>query len=172
MRIALGSDGRSHVTDFVEQELRRRGFEVQLLGALQDQPQSLAWPDVAQAVAESVASGRADCGVVFCWTGTGVSIAANKVPGIRAALCGDAETARGAKAWNQANVLCLSLRALSESVAAEVLDAWLSASPDPGEVENVSKLNRLDERYRPARPSGAPVRSVSLPGGRKGVSSG
>ncbi len=170
LRIALGTDERSHVTDLVEQELRRRGFEVQLLGALQDDPSAAStpgWPDVAQAVAESVASGGADCGIIFCWTGTGVSIAANKVPGIRAALCGDAETARGARAWNQANVLCLSLRALSESVAAEMLDAWFSASPDPSEAENVSKVNRLDERYRPA-PQRASVRSVSLSGGEKG----
>ena len=87
---------------------------------------------------------------MFCWTGTGVSIAANKVPGVRAALCADAETARGAKAWNQANVLCLSLRSTTEALAREVLDAWFSATPDPSEAENVDKLRSLDERYRPA----------------------
>lgn len=108
----------------------------------------MPWPDVAQAVAERVATGTADFGVLFCWTGTGVSIAANKVPGVRAALCGDAETARGARAWNQANVLCLSLRATSEVVAKEILDAWFSGSPDPSEEPNVDKVNRLDERYR------------------------
>ena len=150
MRIALGSDERSHLTDFVQQELRRRGHEVELFGPLQDPPARTAWPDVAQAVAESVASGRADEGVLFCWTGTGVSIAANKVPGIRAALCQDAETARGAKAWNQANVLCLSLRSTSEVVAGEVLEAWFSAQPDPTEAENVGKVKTLDDRYRPA----------------------
>lgn len=125
---------------------------MQRFGPLSGEAQS--WPDVAAAVAECVASGGADEGVLFCWTGTGVSIAANKVPGIRAALCGDAETARGARAWNQANVLCLSLRATSERVAAEVLDAWFSASSDPSEAENVAKVDQLDERYRPAHRRG------------------
>lgn len=151
MRIALGSDARSHLTDFVEGELRERGFDVDLIGpAGEDSPEgeTAPWPDVAQAVAERVATGAADYGVLFCWTGTGVSIAANKVPGVRAALCGDAETARGARAWNEANVLCLSLRATPEVVAKEILDAWFSASPDPSEGPNVERVNRLDERYR------------------------
>ena len=150
MRIALGSDERSHLTDFVEEELRRRGFSVEPFGSLKGEP--LSWSDVAQAVAESVASGQAEEAVLFCWTGTGVAMAANKVPGVRAALCGDAETARGARSWNQANVLCLSLRATTEAVAKEILDAWFSASPDPTEEENVEKVKGLDRRYRPAGP--------------------
>jgi ribose 5-phosphate isomerase B len=151
LRIALGSDERSHLTDFVESELRQRGFDVDLIGPTgQGSPmgETAPWPDVAQMVAERVAAGNADYGVLFCWTGTGVSIAANKVPGVRAALCGDAETARGARAWNQANVLCLSLRATPEVVAKEILDAWFSASPDPSEEPNIDKVNRLDEWYR------------------------
>ena len=151
MRIALGSDERSHLTDSVEQELRRRGFELDLYGPLKGEP--LPWPDVAVSVAEAVASGEADEGVLFCWTGTGVCMAANKVPGVRAALCRDAETARGARAWNQANVLCLSLSATSQAVAGEILEAWFSASPDPSEEENVSKVKSLDQRYRPAAPA-------------------
>jgi len=87
-------------------------------------------------------------GVLCCWTGTGVSIAANKLPGVRAALCGDAETARGARAWNDANVLCLSLRTTTEALAREALDTWFSASPDQGETENVEKLKEIDRRYR------------------------
>ncbi len=146
MRIALGSDERSPLTEFVEQELRRRGHQLDVFGPLKGEP--LAWPDVAQAVAEAVAAGAADEGVLFCWTGTGVSMAANKVPGARAALCGDAETARGARAWNEANVLCLSLRTTSETVAREILDAWFSATPDPSEAENVEKVKGLDRRYR------------------------
>ena len=146
MRIALGSDERSHLTDSVEAELNRRGHEVHLFGPLSGEAQP--WPDVARDVAEAVAQGRADQGVLFCWTGTGVSIAANKVPGIRAALCADAETARGARAWNQANVLCLSLRGTSEAAAGEILDAWFSAPADPGEAENVARLNAIDEEYR------------------------
>ena len=82
--------------------------------------------------------------MLCCWTGTGVSIAANKVPGIRAALCGDAETARGARRWNDANVLCLSLRATSEVVAKEILDAWFETKPDASEAANVAKVNAMD----------------------------
>jgi ribose 5-phosphate isomerase B len=111
-------------------------------------------------VAERVAEGRSDEGVLFCWTGTGVSIAANKVPGIRAALCADAETARGARAWNQANVLCLSLRGTSETVAREILDAWFSAEADATEDGNVEKVNALDRRYRAV--------DASRAGGKKG----
>ena len=156
MRIALGSDERSHLTEFVEQELRRRGFDV-------DTIPFGPWPDVAEAVASRVAEGRADEGVLFCWTGTGVSMAANKVPGVRAALCGDAETARGARAWNQANVLCMSLRATSETVANEILEAWFSASEDETEQQNVDKVKQLDERYREAK---TPAAVPSSAGGK------
>jgi ribose 5-phosphate isomerase B len=150
LRIALGSDERMHVTDFVEQELRSRGLDVQLFGPLSDESAPSAWPAVAGEVAQAVAFGNAAEGVLFCWTGTGVSIAANKVPGVRAALCGDAETARGAKAWNQANVLCLSLRTTTEARAREILDAWFSTAADPGEEANVRALNEMDQRLRGA----------------------
>jgi ribose 5-phosphate isomerase B len=146
LRIALGSDERSHLTEFVEEDLRRRGHDVQLFGPPRGDP--APWPDVAEAVARKVADHEADEGVLFCWTGTGVSIAANKVPGVRAALCGDAETARGAKAWNQANVLCLSLRGTSETVAREILDAWFSTRADASEGANVGKVDEMDRRYR------------------------
>ncbi len=142
MRIAVGSDERTHLTDSVVEELRRMGHEVELLGPLRGEP--LQWADVARQVAEMVAKGEAEQGILFCWTGTGVSIAANKVPGVRAALCHDAETARGARAWNDANVLCLSLRATSEAVAREILEAWFSASLDPSEAENVRKVEAMD----------------------------
>ena len=138
MRIALGSDERSPLTEFVEAELRRRGHDVELLGP--PAGDASPWPEVAEAVA--------DLGVRFCWTGTGVSIAANKLPGIRAALCADAETARGARAWNQANVLCLSLASTSEEAAKGILDAWFSAEADANEEANVEKVNALDRRYR------------------------
>ena len=147
MRIAVGSDERTQVTDAVVEDLRRRGHQVEALGPLCGEP--LQWADVAREVAERVARGESDQGVLFCWTGTGVSIAANKVPGVRAALCPDAETARGARLWNDANVLCLSLRATSEAIAREVLEAWLSIeAPDPSEAENIEKVRALD-RERP-----------------------
>jgi ribose 5-phosphate isomerase B len=99
-----------------------------------------AWPDVGRAVASAVVDGQADRGVVCCWTGTGVSIAANKVEGVRAALCTDAETARGARRWNDANVLALGLRLSSNEVAVEMLDAVLTAEPEPDEAANIAKL--------------------------------
>ena len=144
MRIAVGSDARNYVTDAVLDDLRRRGHQVEALGPLSGEP--LQWADVAREVAERVAHGESDQGVLFCWTGTGVTIAANKVPGVRAALCGDGETARGARLWNDANVLCLSLRSTSEAIAREILEAWLSTeSPDPSEAENIEKVRALDQ---------------------------
>ena len=142
MKIALGSDERTHVTDYVVEELRRRGHEVALVGP--PAGEQLQWTDVAGRVARQVASGEAEQGVLFCWTGTGVSMAANKIPGVRAALCADSETARGARRWNDANVLCLSLRATSEVIAKEILDAWFEATPDASEAANIEKVRALD----------------------------
>jgi len=134
MRIAIGSDERTHLTDCVIAEVEKRGHSVTLFGPLAGE--ALYWPAVAQAVAEQVASGEADEAILFCWTGTGISLAANKVPGIRAALCHDAQTAKGARLWNKANALCLSLRATSEIVAQEILDVWFSTEYQPNEVDN------------------------------------
>ena len=142
MKITLGSDERTHVTDFVAEELKRRGHEVELVGP--PAGETLEWADVAERVGRSVADGLAEQGLLFCWTGTGVSMAANKVPGVRAALCADAETARGARRWNDANVLCLSLRATSEVIAKEILDAWFEATPDASEAANIEKVRALD----------------------------
>jgi ribose 5-phosphate isomerase B len=127
MRIALGSDARAELTTVLERWLREHGYEVQLMGALAGEGDS--WPRAAHAVARAVATANCAFGVVCCWTGTGVSIAANKVPGVRAALCGDPQTAAGAREWNDANVLCLSIRATSAALGEEILDAWFSAVP-------------------------------------------
>ncbi|PCN50949.1 galactose isomerase, partial [Candidatus Geothermarchaeota archaeon ex4572_27] len=123
------------------------GCEVELFGALRSgRPEP--WPDVAFEVAEAVAGGRFDYGVLICYTGTGVCIAANKVKGIRAALCFDAKTAEGARLWNDANVLALSARLLSEEVAKEIVDAWLSvAAPDPSEKRNVDRVRAYEEEH-------------------------
>jgi ribose 5-phosphate isomerase B len=123
MRIALGADEDLHLVAELARALEDRGHTVFRYGAAAGKKEP--WADTAVAVAEAVARGEHDSGVVCCWTGTGVSIAANKVPGVRAALCGDAETARGARRWNDANVLALSLRATSPEVGREILDAWL-----------------------------------------------
>ena len=115
MKIAFGSDERTPLTDALLDMLRQAGHEILLLGP--PAGQAIAWPLVARKAAEAVADGSADEGILCCWTGTGVSIAANKIPGVRAALCDDAETARGARLWNDANVLCLSLRRTSLIIA-------------------------------------------------------
>lgn len=145
MKIAVGSDERIHLTDFVLQKLREKGIEVELYGALKGEV--LFWPDVAGEVAERVVSGGVSGGILFCWTGTGVSIAANKVPGVRAALCVDAETARGARKWNDANILVMSLRLTSEPVAEEILGAWFSTSFPAEEAGTVAKVACLEAKY-------------------------
>ena|SRR5581483_9275309 len=128
MRVALGSDMKGDLPEAIARWLAAHGHQVDLFGALRPGGGE-EWPSVGRAVASAVAAGEADYGVLCCWTGTGVSIAANKVAGARAALCGDAATAAGAREWNDANVLCISLRATSLPVAEEILAAWFASSP-------------------------------------------
>ncbi|MGQ0616078.1 MAG: RpiB/LacA/LacB family sugar-phosphate isomerase [Acidimicrobiia bacterium] len=135
MRVAFGTDERTPLTDHVKAQLVATGHDVVTVG------EGLPWPDVGRAVAEAVAAGRAERGIVCCWTGTGVSIAANKVAGVRAALCTDAETVRGARRWNDANVLAFGLRLTSTQVAEEMLDAFLTTAPDESERPEIDKLS-------------------------------
>lgn len=146
MKIAIGSDENAHITDVVS-ELLQAEHELIPYGPLSDQDAS--WPSVALEVAEAVAQGNTDMGILFCWTGTGVSIAANKVPRIRAALCEDAETARGARVWNDANVLCLSIRRTSETVAIEIIEAWMATGyvPNPEDDTCLTLLGDIEEKY-------------------------
>ncbi len=145
MRIAVAADERTGVADSVVEELERRGHDPIVHGALADGERD-DWAWASEAVARDVADGRAEQGVVCCWTGTGASIAANKVAGVRAALCADAETASGARKWNDANVLALSLRTTSEALLTEILDAWFEGSPsdDAGDVENVRHVGEIE----------------------------
>ncbi|HLF40045.1 MAG TPA: RpiB/LacA/LacB family sugar-phosphate isomerase [Acidimicrobiia bacterium] len=138
MRIAFGSDEVTPLTDALAVELERRGHELVKVGPPAGEPSQ--WAEVGQRVGALVRDGGADTGVLFCWTGTGASIAANKVRGVRAALCTDAETARGARKWNDANVLVMGLRLTSPEVAKEMLDAWFDTVPDPEEAENIRRL--------------------------------
>jgi ribose 5-phosphate isomerase B len=144
MRISVAADERTGVAEAVVEELRRRGHEPVVHGALADGERP-DWAWASEAAARDVADGRAEQGIVCCWTGTGASIAANKVRGIRAALCADAATAEGARKWNDANVLALSLRTTSEAVLAEILDAWFSAEPSPDDDDraNVAHADAL-----------------------------
>lgn len=138
MKLAFGSDEKTALTDAVRGDLEERGHEVVLVGP--PGGEAVEWAEVGQRVGELVAKGKADTGILFCWTGTGASIAANKVPGVRAALCTDAATAVGARKWNDANVLVMGLRLTSPEVAREMLDAWFTTEADPGESDNIARL--------------------------------
>ena len=140
MRLVVGSDEDTLLVQGVVQTLAAAGHNVTVVGP--PAGQELDWADVGWLVGQQVASGEADRGVALCWTGTGVSIAANRVPGCRAALCADAETARGARRWNDANVLVLSNRLTSPPVGAEIVRAWLEADVDPAEADAIAKLDR------------------------------
>jgi ribose 5-phosphate isomerase B len=145
VRIAVAADELTGVAEALPAELRRRGHEVILHGAYSSDEQD-DWAWASERAARDVAEGRAEQGVVACWTGTGASIAANKVRGIRAALCADAPTAEGARRWNDANVLALSLRATSQAELEEILEAWFagSSSTDESDVRNVEHLGRIE----------------------------
>jgi len=133
VRVAFGTDQVTAVTDAILRWLQAGGHAVEVV-------EPALWPDVGRAVGEAVATGAADRGIVCCYTGTGVSMAANKVRGVRAALCTDAETARGARRWNDANVLALGLRLTSSEVAFEMLDMFFGTDPDAGEVSTVARV--------------------------------
>jgi len=142
MKISIGADERLHVVELTLDYLKEKGHAVTWHGPQKGKTQP--WPDVARRVALDVQSLEADEGILFCWTGTGVSIAANKFKGIRAALCDDAETARGARLWNNANVLCLSMRRTSEVVAKEILDMWFSTTYEPNMTDDAC-LRTIEE---------------------------
>ncbi|MGH9109672.1 MAG: RpiB/LacA/LacB family sugar-phosphate isomerase [Acidimicrobiales bacterium] len=134
LAVAFGTDETTPLTRAVVARLEGAGHRVAVVADGSD------WPDAGRAVGEAVASGQADRGVVCCTTGTGVSIAANKVPGVRAALCTDAATAAGARRWNDANVLAFGLRLSTEAVVGEMLDAFLGTAVDPGEGAMVARV--------------------------------
>ena len=138
MKVVLGSDEKTPLTDAVADELAKRGHELKLIGP--PGGKNIQWAEVGRRVGECVADGECETGVLFCWTGTGASIAANKVAGVRAALCTDAATAEGARKWNDANILVMSLRLANPTLAAEMLDAWFATEPDPEEKANIEML--------------------------------
>ena len=145
MLIAVAADERSALAQFLLEELGERGHTVLLHGALSDEERP-DWAWGSAAAAHEVATGRAEQAIVCCWTGTGAAIAANKVAGVRAALCADAVTAAGARRWNDANVLALSLRAVGEGVLGEILDAWFAtqASTEQSDRANIERVAELD----------------------------
>lgn len=156
MRLAVAADELTGVAEELLERLRGAGHELVLHGAYarQERPD---WAWASERAARDVAAGRAHQGIVACWTGTGASIAANKVPGIRAALCVDGPTAAGARRWNDANVLALSLRLTSPALLEEILEAWFRATPSPDaeDVANVAHLSEI-ETASPAPEAGSP----------------
>ena len=138
MRISLGADDGAPVVDAVIEDLRGRGHEVRVY-----EPEQ--WPEVALKVAQDVAQGQADQGVLFCWTGTGTSMAANKVRGVRAALAWEPWIAEGARLWNDANVLVMSLKRISPETALAILEAWFKVeAPDESEAANIARLAEIE----------------------------
>ncbi|MGC9147832.1 MAG: RpiB/LacA/LacB family sugar-phosphate isomerase [Sulfolobales archaeon] len=146
MRIAIGSDDIYPAALFLKEYLEKKGYKLVLVGSMKtNKPEP--WPNVGFEVGELVARGEVDFGIVICYTGTGVSIAANKVKGVRAALVFDAKNAKGARLWNDANVLALSGRLTSPEVAKEIIDAWLETKEiDPSEAQNIEALKKYDEK--------------------------
>jgi ribose 5-phosphate isomerase B len=146
VRIAVSADELTGIAGLIPEELRSRGHDPILHGAYNDGERD-DWAWASEAAARDVVEGRAEQAVVACWTGTGASIAANKVPGIRAALCADAQTADGARRWNDANVLALSLRATSHAELGEILEAWFAGGPstEPADLANIEHLDHIDD---------------------------
>ena len=146
MKISIAADERLHLAEIVLRILEAEGHEATWHGP--EPGGTVPWPTVARLVAEDIASGRAENGILMCWTGTGVCMAANKVKGVRAGLCDDAETARGAKLWNNANVLCLSMRRTSDEIAREILNTWFNSSYQPNTNDDacLASLEELDAR--------------------------
>jgi ribose 5-phosphate isomerase B len=147
MKLAVSTDERTHLVDAILGELQKRGHEVEYFGP--DLGKEADWPEVTLQAVERVAAGQVDEAIVLCWTGTGCTLAANKVPGIRAALCHDVETAKGARIWNHANVLGLSLRATPEAVAKEILSAWLDTpySDDQWNLRQIQRIKEIEQKY-------------------------
>jgi ribose 5-phosphate isomerase B len=138
MKLVVGTDDELELAQAVVEDLRERGHEVRVLDCER-------WPEVARKVGEAVAAGEAEQGVLFCWTGTGTSMAANKIPGVRAALVWDPWIAEGARRWNDANVLVMSLKRTPLESAKAILDAWFAVEqPDEDERENIERLKQLD----------------------------
>lgn len=146
MKIAVSTDEHAPLIEALLSELKARDHEVLYFGPKEGEA-SKDWPDVTLQAVDAVKTGKADEAIVLCWTGTGCSIAGNKVPGIRAALCADGETAKGARIWNHANVLALSIRTTSPPLLKEILDKWFE-TPFSTDDWNALQMWRVQEIER------------------------
>ena len=145
MKIAIGADhGGVHLKEHIKEYLKGKGIEVEDFGTTGEE--SVDYPDYAKKVADVVAGGKFEQGILICGTGIGISIAANKVKGIRAALCGDAFSARMSREHNNANILCMGERVIGVGLAETIVDSWLSASFAGGRHERrVNKIMELEK---------------------------
>ncbi len=149
MKIAISADEYFPIIDDLIEAVKQKGHDVVYFGPSKDEkPQD--WPEVTLKAINAIKSGEAEEGIVLCWTGTGCTLIANKVPGIRAALCVDAETARGARKWNHANVLGLSLRITSSAILKEILTAWFETpfTQDEWNLLQIKRIEEIDQTYR------------------------
>lgn len=142
MKLIVASDEKTSLTDSVINYLKSKKYELVLLGDLINKKNKWKWAEVGKEAAQKVVSGKVDQGILFCWSGTGICMAANRIKGARAALCWDAETAKLARKWDNANVLCMSLRFTSEALTKEIIDVWFSTEFDE---ENLNEAHKLDE---------------------------
>lgn len=143
MKIIFGSDEKTPLTDVINRYLLGAGHDVEHVGHLVDEDTKWKWVEIGKEIGKRVASSEADFGIACCWSGTGVCMAANRLPGAKAALCWDAETAKLARKWDNANILCLSLRFTSETVLKEILDAWFNTKFDEEGLNEARKLDNL-----------------------------
>lgn len=140
MKLVVASDEKTFLTETVISYLKQKGHQITLVGDLVEK--NGRWVEIGREAAKKVVTGEVNQGILFCWSGTGISMAANKVKGARAALCWDAETARLARKWDDANILCMSLRSTSETVAKEILETWFSTKFDE---EGLGEAHKLDD---------------------------
>jgi ribose 5-phosphate isomerase B len=165
MRVSVAADENVGIASALREEIERRGHEVVAAHGALSPAERDDWAWASEAAARDVADGRADQAVVCCWTGTGASIAANKVARVRAALCADAATAAGARRWNDANVLALSLRLTSPALLEEILDAWFDGQPSTAEDDraNVEHLAAIEVGTPAATTSAATTSTATTP---------
>jgi ribose 5-phosphate isomerase B len=145
MKIAIGSDhGGIHLKEHLKNYLIKKGFTVEDYGTYNEE--SVDYPDYAAAVAKAVVDGKQECGILICGTGIGVSISANKIKGIRAALCGDCFSALMSKEHNDANILCMGERVIGIGLAEKIVDTYLSARFQGGRhARRVEKIMNLEK---------------------------
>ena len=143
--LAIASDHRGHdVVDAIRDHLTNAGWQVDVLARPEDLEAAVDYPDAAQAVTTAVADGRAECGVLICGSGIGMSMAANRVHGIRAALVADAHAAEMSRLHNDANVLCMGSARLEPDAMNAILDVWLSTDFEGGRhVRRVEKIDAM-----------------------------